>query len=498
MGLLDFILGMFGWGKSGSAQQRPLPIPKSADSTPPHRSSHEPNDAYDSPNYQSPNYQSPSSDSSDSHSGGNGQRPAQVPLTETHSAASIAAASKTTETKLRRIRGRRRQAYVSLVGLRRRHRPVPRVPLAELTVAEPPYPFARMGVLGGYFDLSRDGNSERLQQLGLPVFHNPLELARWLELPVGRVAWLVHRCEEGQRPRDVRSAHYHFRWAKKRKGGHRLIEAPKPLLKAIQRKLLRDILNLVPVHSACHGFVVGRSIRTNAVPHTGQRVVVKLDLENFYSTVGHSRVVAIFRSLGYSREAAIWLAGLTTSSIPANLDVPDNNLYLLNVYHGRHLPQGAPTSPALANLSAFSLDLRLSGLARTFQAQYTRYADDLTFSGPQRFLYGLSIYLRLVSKIIKSERFRLHPSKRQVLRNNQQQKITGVVVNSRVNIDRAEYDRIKALLCNCVRTGAASQNRDQHADFAQHVLGRIGHVKHLNSRRGDKLLEMFRKVDWKS
>jgi len=223
-----------------------------------------------------------------------------------------------------------------------------------------------------------------------------------------------------------------------------------------------------------------------------------LDLENFYSTVGHSRVVAIFRSLGYSREAAIWLAGLTTSAIPANLDVPDNNLSLLNTYQGRHLPQGAPTSPALANLSAFSLDLRLAGLARTFQAQYTRYADDLTFSGPQRFLYGLSVFLRLVAKIIKAERFRLHPTKHKVLRNNQQQKITGVVVNQCVNVDRAEYDRIKALLCNCLRTGARSQNREQHEDFPQHVLGRIGHVKHLNPARGDKLLEMFRRIDWKS
>jgi RNA-directed DNA polymerase len=471
MGLLDFILGLFGLGK-----------PRGAD-TPPH----EPAPSH------TPNKQPTSKHGTDILSHETGYK---ASLDGATSGVSAAKASATAARP--RIRGRRSPGSIKLASLRRVTRRAKPTPLSELTVPEPPYPFARMGVLGGYFDLSRDGDPERLRRLGLPGFQNPAELAAWLGLPVGRVAWLVNRCEEGQRPRDVRSAHYHFRWAKKRKGGYRLIEAPKPMLKAIQRKLLREILDHVPVHMACQGFVIGRSICTNAAPHTGQRVVVKLDLENFYSTVSYSRVVAIFRSLGYSREAAIWLGGLTTSSIPANLDVPNNELALLSIYSGRHLPQGAPTSPALANLSAFSLDLRLAGLSRTFQAQYTRYADDLTFSGPQRFLYGLSIFLTLVGKIISAERFRLHPSKRQVRRSNQQQKVTGVVVNQRVNIDRAEYDRLKALLCNCERHGARSQNRENHDDFAQHVLGRIGHVKHLNSHKGDKLLAMFRRIDWKT
>lgn len=395
-----------------------------------------------------------------------------------------------------RLRGRRARGKVRLAPLRRIPRQAEPTRLSQMTVAELPYPFARMGVLGGYLDLSQDGNADRLRQSGLPVFSNPTGLAEWLGISVGRLAWLVHRCEEGQRPQDPRSAHYHFRWLKKRKGGYRLIEAPKPLLKTVQQKVLREILDRIPVHAACHGFVIRRSIVTNAAPHAGKRVVVKLDLENFYTTVCHSRVVAIFRSLGYSREAAIWLAGLTTAAIPAGLDVPDDNLSLLNVYRGRHLPQGAPTSPTLANLSAFSLDLRLSGLARTFRAQYTRYADDLTFSGPQKFLNGLPAFLPLVSKIIRSERFRLHPRKRQILRNNQQQKVTGVVVNSRVNVDRDEFDRLKALLHNCLLRGVSSQNHERREDFSQHVLGRIGHIKHLNPVRGEKLLEMFRRIDW--
>lgn len=434
MGIFDFILGLFGWRPAASPTERHLPAPDRA------------------------------------------AEPARKRVV---------------------IRGRRCTRRVRLAPLRKPRPAKPISNLADISVPELPYRFARVSVYGGYMDLSRDSDDLRLTQLGLPVFHTPEELANWLEIPVGRLAWLIHRCEFIPAPPNSRAAHYHFRWLKKRQGGYRLIEAPKSLLKKMQEKILREILDRVPVHHACHGFVVGRSIRTNAEPHAGQRVVVKLDLANFYTTVSHSRIVAIFRSLGYCREAAIWLAGLTTSAVPPDLELPENQLALLAAYRGRHLPQGAPTSPALANLSAFSLDLRLSGLARKFQANYTRYADDLTFSGSGRFLGSLSTFLQLVGQIIKSERFQLHPRKRRVLRSNQQQKVTGVVVNQHVNIARLEFDRLKAVLHNCLRLGPSTQNREAREDFPQHLLGRIGHVKHLNPDKGERLLAMYRQIDWK-
>ena len=98
-----------------------------------------------------------------------------------------------------------------------------------------------------------------------------------------------------------------YQWKAKRSGGGRLIESPKPLLKGIQTRILRDILDRVPLHAAAHGFAKGRSIASNAKPHCGQAVVVKWDLADFYPSVRFNRVVAIFRSLGYSREAAVWL-----------------------------------------------------------------------------------------------------------------------------------------------------------------------------------------------
>ena len=263
-------------------------------------------------------------------------------------------------------------------------------------------------------------------------------------------------------------------------------------------RILREILDKVPVHPQAHGFCAGRSVLTNAQPHVGRRIVLKFDLENFYPNVRYSRVVAIFRSLGFSRDVAIWLGRLTTSALPwdaeRNLDHP-LHLTALNYYH-RHLPQGAPTSPALANLSAHGLDVRLSGLARKFDARYTRYADDLTFSGTRQFAGALSDFIPLVRQVIRDERFFLNRTKGKVLRNNQRQTVTGVVVNSKPNFRRDEFDRLKATLHNCVQRGPVSQNRQKHERFSEHLRGRIAYVAQLNPDRGAKLLELYDQIDW--
>jgi RNA-directed DNA polymerase len=349
---------------------------------------------------------------------------------------------------------------------------------------------------GAYLDLSLDSDISQLNELQLPRFSTPEELAEWLQVPVKKLAWLTHRFNDRYIPESVKNAHYHFHWIKKRSGGLRLIEAPKSLLKSVQHRILRDILNLISPHEKAHGFVAGRSIVTNAQPHTGQRVLLKFDLENFYASVPYSRVVAIFRRVGYSREAALWLARLTTSALPTNIPFPDGDPYAVRPYLRRHLPQGAPTSPALANLSAFALDVRLSGMARCFGAVYTRYADDLTFSGSQQLLRAMPVFIPLVTKIIRSERFRVNLRKRKVIRNNQRQCVTGVVVNERPNISRKDFDRLKAILTNCVRHGPNSQNRDRHENFPAHLRGRVAFVTQLNQNRGAKLLELYQRIDW--
>ena len=371
-----------------------------------------------------------------------------------------------------------------------------RTPIVEVTGSSP-YRFARFGSqTGRYLDFSRDGDEARLLDRGLPVFHTPEQLAEWLGLPLNKLAWLVHRFSYG-RPASVEQAHYHFTWKKKRSGGLRLIESPKQTLKQVQVTILREILDRVPAHPAAHGFVAGRSILTNAVPHVGQAVLVKFDLTNFYTTVGYSRVVAIFRTLGYSREAAIWLGLLTTSAVPGNMPFDREKRHSLLPYWRRHLPQGAPTSPALANLSAYHLDLRLTGMARSFGANFTRYADDLTISGPVELARGLRTLIPLVQQIIRRERFQSNRKKRQVLRAHQRQSIAGVVVNAKPNVSRVDFDRLKAILTNCMRSGPASQNRDRVDDLAAHLRGRIAHVSQLNPARGERLLAIYQKIDWR-
>lgn len=361
----------------------------------------------------------------------------------------------------------------------------------------PPYQFARKHpATGRYLDSSGDHDADRLAAFGLPDLRTPEDLAHWLKIPVKKLAWLTGRFFVNERPQSVPESHYHYHWVKKKTSGYRLIEAPKSSLKAIQNQILREVLDLVPAHSAAHGFVKHRSIRTNAAPHVGQAWVLKLDLENFYPSVRFNRVVAIFHALGYCREVSQWLGRLTTAVIPSNLNSPDQLSSTVWPYQQRHLPQGAPTSPALANLSAFALDVRLQGLANRYHVRYTRYADDLTLSGNGKTTPALRELIPLMQRIVTSERFTVNKKKRRVLRRHQQQNVTGLVVNQKLNLCRAEFDTLKAILTNCIRQGPASQNHGGHDDFASHLRGRIGHWLSVHPARGQKLLGLFQSIDW--
>ncbi|MBR9802149.1 RNA-directed DNA polymerase [bacterium] len=369
---------------------------------------------------------------------------------------------------------------------------------APQIVTGAPYRYSNPFVVspGMFLDMSNDLRPERLDRWELPLLKTPQDLADWLQLPLGKVAWLTDRFTEANRPVDASKSHYHYCWKQKKSGGYRLIEAPLPLLRQVQEQILDEILSSVPVHAAAHGFCSGRSVVTNARPHVGQQLVIKMDLDNFYTRVRYARVVALFRSLGYSREVALWLARLTTSAVPSNLPFPGGEPKQLRLFLARHLPQGAPTSPAIANLVAYNLDVRLAGLARSFKVQYTRYADDLTFSGGEDLQYCSRVFLPLVSQIVRDERFQMHATKRKFLLPSCRQQVTGVVVNEKTNISRKEFDRLKATLYNCVKTGPAAQNRNAHADFQAHLRGRIAYVQQLNPARGAKLLDLYQQIRW--
>ena len=225
---------------------------------------------------------------------------------------------------------------------------------------------------------------------------SPGALASHLELGEGELAWFADVGGINAKTARQPLLHYRYRWVSKRGGGYRLLEAPKDRLKRIQRWILRHVLAPLPVAPEAHGFVAGRSLLSFVAPHAGQAVVVRLDLEDFFASVSRARVVALFRRVGYPRAVARTLAGLCTAAAPHHVleSHPREGADLARRFLANarlrdpHLPQGAPTSPALSNLAAFRLDRRLAALARAFGATMTRYADDLAFAGDQRFADG--------------------------------------------------------------------------------------------------------------
>jgi hypothetical protein len=161
-----------------------------------------------------------------------------------------------------------------------------------------------------------------------------------------------------------------------------------------------------------------------------------------------------------------------------------------------HLPQGAPTSPALANLSAQRLDRRLAGLARKPGATYTRYADDLAFSGDERLARCARRFQVRVASLALEEGWEVHTRKSRFMRQGVRQQLAGVVVNVRPSIARQEYDRLKAILHNCVRQGPASQNREGRRDFRAYLVGKVAYVAQINPRRGAMLQELLAQIAW--
>lgn len=341
----------------------------------------------------------------------------------------------------------------------------------------------------------------RFAGLEIPAIATTGDLARWLGLPVEHLDWYADAMRQHGRTDDPDLLHYSYAFIPKRVGPPRLIEAPKPRMKTIQRRILHEILDKVPVHDAAHGFVVGRSCLTGAVGHTGQAMVVTVDLADFFTTTPLRRVHALFRCLGFPWAVARCLTGLCSTTTPSTVfeRIPTPRRHTreaMRAYREPHLPQGAPTSPALANLVAFRMDVRLTGLAKAYDATYTRYADDLTFSGEDAFSRKADSLLEAVGTIVEDEGYSINPRKTRLMRASARQTVTGIVVNDHMNFARSEYDVLKATLHNCLKNGPTPENRDGRSDFRAHLDGRIGWAERLNPARGRRLRAAFNRIEW--
>jgi retron-type reverse transcriptase len=293
----------------------------------------------------------------------------------------------------------------------------------------------------------------------------------------------------------------------KRSGGFRLLEIPKPRLRALQRRLLHELIEYVPPHEAAHGFRTRHSCATSARQHVGQQVVIRMDLQDFFVSVSSLRIIALFRTLGYPEGAARVLTGLCTSQVPPSIfDTKDPGKYEFEQprpdwitrkrLRSPHLPQGAPTSPALANLCAFNLDVRLQAAAESLGARYTRYADDLVFSGGCQFERAAARFVTLVGTIALEEGFCVNFRKTRVMTRAACQKVNGIVVNEKTNIARRDRDALKAILHNCARLGPVSQNRAGLPDFRAHLMGRLAHLAMIAPAHASRMQRLFAQITW--
>lgn len=336
----------------------------------------------------------------------------------------------------------------------------------------------------------------------LPEIPDAEALAKRLELPMSRLRWLTFHREVDT------GTHYHHWRVPKRTGGERLISAPKPDLKRIQHWITHNISEHLPVHGAAHGFVPGRSILSNAQVHAGAEVIIKLDLHQFFPSVTFPRVKGLFRKAGYGEQVATVLALVCTDSPRVIQEIRGKTHYVAEGPRG--LPQGAPTSPSIANAVCLGLDCRLGGLAKKLGFRYTRYADDLAFSWsqptqgpngsaalnpsnsshptPPFHTLPLNTLLKAVEQIVQEEGFRLNPKKTRVMRPGRAQKVTGLVVNRlasgspRPRVTRKVRRQVRAALHN------RAKGKARAGESLETVQGLAAYIHMTDRLQGRRLL----------
>ncbi len=239
---------------------------------------------------------------------------------------------------------------------------------------------------------------------------------------------------------------------RKRRGGKRTISAPQAPLIDIQHRIYM-LLGKVQVHPAAMAFRAGHSVADNAAVHLGQPNVLKIDIRSFFGSIQIDKVISVFIKLGHNRSMAEQLARLCC-------------------LHNR-LPQGAPTSPILSNAAVYEMDVQLSQLARTYRLSYSRYADDMVFSGS----FALNDLYPQVRQIIESNGFTLNDKKTQYLEEKQRKIITGVSISSgKLTIPKARKRLLRQQVHYVLTRGVEAHKAHIHSTDSLYVQRLVGHL----------------------
>ncbi|NES06543.1 MAG: RNA-directed DNA polymerase [Okeania sp. SIO2F4] len=344
------------------------------------------------------------------------------------------------------------------------------------------------GVSGGLNNI--DGNISRLESNNLPILNTAQDIATAIDITVGELRFLAF-----SRPTSTISHYIRFKIPKKT-GGERQISAPMPRLKNVQTWILDNILCNIHLHEAAHGFRAGHSILTNAEPHVAADVIINFDLKDFFPSISYKRVKGLFFSLGYSEAAATILAFLCTEPNVAEVELDGQTYYVAQ--SERHLPQGSPASPAITNIICRRLDKRLSEMAAELGFVYTRYADDLTFSGSGDSLRHICNIFRRTESIVSHEGFTVNEEKTRIIRRKSSQlEVTGVVVNEFPTISRKELKKFRATLYQIEKDGLQGKRWGNSDDVIAAIEGFANFVAMVNPEKGRELVTRVKEIKQK-
>ena len=327
------------------------------------------------------------------------------------------------------------------------------------------------------FSLSNDSS---LKENKLPIIHYFHELASLLDIETSELTWLTYERREGT------VDHYTRFTIPKRTGGTRTISSPKSSLRNIQKWVLHSILDKIPVHSKAMAFRPKVSIVDNASIHKNSQIVVRIDLEDFFPSITFPRIRGFFESVGYNPGIATVLA-LICSDSPKEISHNESS-YHYRATGPRSLPQGACTSPALANLITRNLDNRLQLYVDKAGWTYSRYADDLVFStksddaSPHRLT-------KAIEGIVRNEGFKVNQKKTRVMRSPNRQTVTGLLVNKDVRISRKDLRRLRAFLHRCSTKGIENVSKEIGKDALSVAKGHIAYINMISPLISEKLIQ---------
>lgn len=314
------------------------------------------------------------------------------------------------------------------------------------------------------------GDTKILTANELPTPKDAEELALLLNISTSELFWLSYE-------RAATSLDHYTRFEiPKRSGGKRLISSPKPKLRTAQRWIAENILDKLSPAAQATAFRSGASIIKNAEPHLNAAIVVRIDFRDFFPSITYPRVRGYFESLGFNPGVATLLALISTDAPRVKVSFDGKTQYV--AMGGRSLPQGACTSPALANLITRKLDARIAGLcqASTDQWTYTRYADDLTFSTQARDA-NVGRLLGSVQNIVSDEGFRINREKTAVMRAPGRRIVTGLIVEDEIRLSRRDLRRLRAFLHRCDKDGLARVSEEIGKDALAVAHGRLAYVQ---------------------